>query len=493
MRDHRAILLKMGEALANAGRGKRAADVFHQAAVGAPAAEALDLRRRAADQLMRCGHFDEGVAALERVLASVGVRLTKTPLGAIVQLLFFRFLLLLRGLRYRERDLTLASGEALVRLDTCRSAAFCLGVTDTVRSTALQARALRLALRVGEPYRLAICLAVESVYSAMEGSRARAHVEKLATLAEQAAKRSGEVHAMAWAAGAPGTANYMLGRWRSALDLLDRSRELLAQCVGVAWELDTMCFFAVNCLAQLGDLKGLAQRSSSYLREAGDRGDLYATVNLRIGFGNLRWLIADDPDWARTQIDDAMSQWSKRGFHLEHFYELLARTNVDLYDGKAREAHARVRATWPALRRSLMPWKIQSLRILALNLRARAALAVAELGDDRASLLRAVLRDARRLERENIGWATPLAKLLRAGVARVRADARAASHLREAIAGFEAVDMSMHATVARQALAVVLANAEGAQLAAAAEAWFTEQTVRCPAGFVAMLAPGFAR
>jgi serine/threonine protein kinase/tetratricopeptide (TPR) repeat protein len=488
--DRRALLVKLGGALESAGRGKRAADVFHLAAEGASATRALDLRRRAAEQLLRSGHFDEGVEALERVLASVGVHLPKTPLGAMVSLLLFRIVLLVRGLRYRERDTTEVSEQALVRLDTCWSASFGLVMSDHVRGAALHARTLLAALRLGESYRVATALGAEVAYSAARGGP-WARVESVVIRATMAAERSGQPRAIAWTLGATGAANYLHGRWRTTVDLCDRACDQLATASGVAWELDSVRFFGINALAQLGELRTLAQRSSSCLREAGDRGDLYATVNLRIGFGNLRWLVADDSEEARKQIDDAMAQWSKQDFHLEHYYELLARTNLDLYAGGPREAHRRVVRRWRALSRSLLPWRIQLTRINCWHLRARASLAVAAVGDDREAMLRATLADAARIEREEMPWATPLAQMLRAGVAQVRGDAaRAASLLRKSIAGFRATDMALHASVARRALGALIGGDEGKTLVTEANAWFAEQTVKRPDGFMAMLAPG---
>jgi serine/threonine protein kinase len=502
LRDRRKLLLKLAESLANAGRGKRAAEVFKRAAEGAAKAEALDLRRRAADQLLRSGHLDEGVSALERVLADVGIGLPRTPLGATVYYVFFRLLLLLRGLSYRARDTTELSSEALVRADACWSAAHGLMPSESLRAAAIQARSVMVALKLGDPYRIALVISAWCWSVATSGGRAQQQIERLMLRAGEAAKKSGEFHAHAWVVASRGVADYLQGRWRPGLEGLDRARDMLAQCVGTVWEIDSTFWFAINCLAQLGDLRDLAQRSSSYLREAGDRGDLYATVNLRIGFANLRWLIADDPDEARKQLDDAMGQWSKRGFHLVHFYELLARTNLDLYLSEPRRALDRVNERWGAMQRSLLPWKIQSVRIYSWNFRGRASLAcAAQGGPDREALLRSVLADARRIERERIQSATPLAKLMRAGVARVRAAAApehrrareiatATALVRKAAAEFDAVDMVLHATVCRRAMGEMIGGEEGQRLVKAADAWFSEQTVKRPAGFMAMVAPG---
>ncbi len=487
--ERRTLLLRLADALANAGRGKRAADVLRDAARGAATADELELRRRAAEQLLRAGHFDEGVALIEQVLATVGVRLPKTPIGALLYFLFLRAVLFVRGLGFRRRDETQVPREALVRADVCWSAAFGLAMNDTIRGVALQARTLLAALRLGEPTRVARALSLECAYVGQLGSKGWSRCERLMARAREGVDACDDAHARGFQLGTAAAAHYLNGRYAEARDLAMRANAVLrSECVGVAWELDTTCFFEVYALANLGDLRELVSRASLYLREALDRGDLYASVNFRVGYANLRWLVSDEPDVARGHIEQAMREWTHRAFHVEHFYEMIARTNLELYVGAPRAALEAVTSRFEALRRSLIPLRVQSVRAYAWHLRARAALACAAeaTASERDALLQSASRDARRMIGEGLAYTTALGRLIEAGVAHVRGDdARAIRVVEQAATGFAETRMALHRTIAEG----TLTRLRGGR-AEDASAWLRAQGVRRPERFFAIVAPG---
>jgi hypothetical protein len=243
----------------------------------------------------------------------------------------------------------------------------------------------------------------------------------------------------------------------------------------------------------LGALGELRARQPLYLREAVDRGDLYGSVSMRIGHANLLWLVDGDADGARRDVNDAIAEWSKQGFHIEHYYEMVALTQADLYSGEGARAHERILARWRAFRGSLLH-TVQMLGTMALQLRARSAIAAAGAAKDdrKGTLLASAERDARAIERRDVAWATPMSKLLLAGAAWRRTDAtRAAALLREALQGFEAADMALYAAAANRCLGTVIGGEAGKARVREAEEWMAAGMVKDSARLTAMLAPGF--
>jgi hypothetical protein len=489
----RGLSVRLADALANGGRGGDAAVAYLAALPGANAAEALECRRRAAEELLRSGRIDEGLEAVKDVLAAVNMRLPKTTFGALASLLFRRARLRLRGLSFRARDESQISAEERTRIDVCWSVAAGLAIADPLRGADFQTRNLLLALRSGERYRIARALAMEVGYVSTAGGPAHDRTTRLVAAATELARDVGHPHAVGLATGMAGLANYLEGRWRPALEMCTRAETILREeCVGVAWELDTVQLFAMETLCYLGDLRELARRVPLRLREVEERGDRYAAAHLKAGYLNVVWLMRDDPDGARREADDALRDWSRQGFFAQHFYHLFAQEQIDLYQG-GRAAYDRITAIWPRMARSLF-LRIQLPRIMAWQLRGRAA--IAAMADatprDQARLLTSLVRDARRLDRERMPWASAYAALLRAGVAaRHGRKGDATSELTRAELAFEAADMQLYARIARRARGLVVGGAEGAGLVSAEDAWLTEHGVRAPRSFARMHAPGF--
>jgi serine/threonine protein kinase len=488
----RELQTRLADALANAGRGLEAARHYQAAAARANPVEALELQRRAAIQSLISGHIDEGLAALRTVLAAVGWRLARTSRGALLSLLARRLWLWCRGVRFRERDAGQVSAEQLTLIDICWSVAMSLSIVDTVRAADFQARNLVLALRAGEPYRVARALAWEVAHLANYGGSTRHRTARLLETAEALARRLKHPHAQGLVTLAAGITAYMEGRWHSALELSDRAAQVFRErCTGVAWELDTAHSFALWSLFFLGEVAEISARLPALLQEARERGDLYAATNLGTFVGHVTWLAADDPEGAQRDLGEVMGHWSRQGFHVQHLTGLMGQLQIDLYRGAGAAAWERVGREWPALARSLF-LRVQVVRIFMWDLRARSALAAAVQAARPEPLWRAAEHDARRIERERMAWARPLAQLIRAGIAAGRGEREAAQALlRDAEAGFRVAGMGLFAAGAGYRHGQLLDGDGGRVRLAEATGWMERQGIRNPDRMAALYAPGF--
>jgi hypothetical protein len=489
----RQLRVRLGDALANAGRGAEAAHAYLLAAGESDAIDAIDLRRRAAEQLLRSGHVDEGLKVLRDVLNSVGMKLAPTPLRALNSLVLRRAQIRLRGLRFRLRQRSQISPDELTRIDICWSAAAGLGMIDTIRGADFQTLNLLLALRAGEPYRIARAFAMEAAFSSTAGTKGGDRSEKLLLEARHLAEQIDDPHAIGLVMLVEGVASFQLGRWRRARDLITRAEAIFRErCTGVAWELASGHVFRLGALYYLGEYAELAQSVPALILEAEARGDLYATTNLRLTHMNAAWLVGDDAAGARREAALAMQRWSARGYLAQHYYNLFAETNTDLYSGDGEAAWQRICREWPALKHSLF-LRVQVVRVEALHLRARAALGAAEHdGPEREELLREAEEDARQLEREEQPSASALATLVRAGVASGRGQEALALHLLvEAARALEACDMRSFAAAARYRAGRILGGDEGRGRVDEALTWLRSERVKKAEQMVGLLAPGF--
>jgi hypothetical protein len=489
----RALAWKLGDALANAGRGADAASSYLRAVDGSPAGDVLELKRRAAEQLLRSGHFGAGLDAVREVLSAVEIRFPQTPLGVLAALLWNMLLVRLRGRRWVSRDESQVSQEEIRRIDVCWSVNATLSLADPIRALAFQKQHVLRALSAGEPYRVCRALATESVASALRGP---AHWQETDAVHESALRIAEKVEnprGRAIALFTAGMARYLDGRTRRSREVLDRAIvHLRDECTGVAWELATSEVFYTWCLWRLGDLRDLVRRVSLLLQEANERGDLGLAVNLRVGLANAVWLIEDDPDRAVAEVSAAIGRLGAHVAPLVAYYETMALVNVDLYRGEGARAVARIVERLAFFRRARI-FRVQNVHVEYLHFHARAVLARAEREADPSSAHRDAARAARLLRRSGVPWARAASRLLRAAMhARVGERDAAVAELCGARAGFEAEEMKAYVAACNARLAELVEGAEAETAHAAAFGYLREQQVKRPERLIALLAPGFS-
>ncbi len=483
---------KLGDALANAGRGPESAQAYFTATATATAAEAFELQRRATMQLLISGHVDEGIEALRNVLRPMGMTLPTTPRRALASLLVRRALLRLRGLSFRSRDESQISPEHLTRIDLCWTAVAGLSIIDPILGADFQTRGFLLALQAGEPYRIARAIAMEAAHVSTAGSRGMRRFEQLMRIAEPLAERVGQPHARAMTTLARALSLLMLGEWRSARLWFERAEDLFRnQCTGTAWELDTVHNLSLWGLVFLGDLNALRQRWPILIKEARERGDLYAETTLNTFYMTMLKLADGDDQEPERELDMLMKRWTQRGFHVQHSTAFRARFHLLLYRGDITAAWNLVQSVRPLYEKSML-LRLQMIRIEMYEVCARCTLALAATSDNFQPLLRRAERDVRRLEREQRPWSSAYARFLQAAIALRRGQrSRSSELLRESASRFDACDMRLNAVVARRCLGRLIGGPGGDSLVAQADAWMNAQGIQDPVRWAAMYAPCF--
>jgi serine/threonine protein kinase len=471
----RALRVKLGDALANAGRGPEAAQAYLAAIDGAPAAEALDLRRRAAQELLRSGHIGEGMRTIEEVLDVVGMKLPPSRMRALVALGWQRARLGLRGLDFEERDASQIAPQALTKIDAAYAVTTGLAMVDAIRGAAFQAQQLHLALDAGEPHRVMRALAAEGVFVALPGVAARRRSAEMVARLDALAQRLGTPAAQALTRGTTGIIAHFEGRFADSIAPLVEAEQLFRdRCTGHAWERSTAQIFHLYSLSVLGKLRDLSTRLDQLVGEARDRGDLHAQTNLEITVGFQCRLAEGRPDEARRGVAEALARWNAPDeFHIQHFNALIAEVCIDLYNGDGEAAWKRLDAL-DRFRRAML-LRVQTARVNALWSRARAALVAS---DKRPELLREAERDAARLGREKVGYAEAIGALIRGSVARKKGDDGGALKLfGEAERRFSEEGVTAQVAALQWNRGKMLGGDAGAELIKKAEAYFAAEAI----------------
>jgi hypothetical protein len=491
--EARQLRLGMGEALANAGRSVEAAETLLAAAEGADAATRFDCRRRAAEQLLGSGYIERGLGTLEAVLSDIGERLPPTPRRALASLLWHRARLRLRGRRWKERDPSQIAAQELTKLDVYKAVAIGMGMADAIRGADFQARGLLLALRTGERRHVARALALEAIYQGTQGTRSQVRAAELAAASRRIGEAARDPYLLAMAGGAEGIIALYAGQFRQAAErLLEAETRLREETTGSFLEQSNARVFRLLALRYLGAYGELRRWLLESLRDAARRGDRFTETTMRRAF-NVVWLVEDEPDQAQQMLDQRSWTPPEGGYHIQHWYELLARAELSLYRGSGAEARQELAPAFRAFEASLLR-RVQMIRSAATWMNARLLLAEAEAGQGRDRALAEAGRLALSLERERTPYITVWAELIRAAVCAQRGEVdRSVEHLRVCASLSEQQERRFYVEVARRREGELVGGEVGRAQLAAASAWMAAEGIRDAGRMVEVIAPGFAR
>ncbi len=464
-RDTRRLVARaMGDCLVMAGRNVEAGEAYLMAAEGASREEGHELRRLGAEHLITGGQVQRGMDLAAQVLREIGVRLPTGTGRTILSFLWQRLLLRLRGLGWRHRDARDLDAWSKIRCDTLWAMTRVLAVTQPLHGVLLSWKALRLALKLGEPSRVARMLLGTGAQLAVMGGRdlrrAQLHIERaLVPVHRLQNRRLIGVDSMC-----RGMIHYYSGQWRQAVDhLLQAEGTLVEHCRG-AWNEVAMTrqHLLLALLAQ-GQVERLSMLVDRYLRDARLRKDLATIGNIRSRFA-IVWLARDAPDRALDDLRDVLETWPRDVFTTQHGWLLCSRVDALLYKGDIDEAGRVWDEAEPRYRQSSLP-RIQIARSELSFLEGRVALALAAAGHDRGIWRPIARRAARRLAAEGTGYASLWGLLLDAGLARLDGDDdRCVERLSEADIRLRDSGSLLLSLVARRHQGVVRGDIDGSEI-----------------------------
>ncbi len=467
-----------GDALASAGRGVEAAAAYREALPGARELRELELRRKIAEQLLRSGHLDPGVEAIDELARAGGMKLASSPAQALRQLLWLRAKVALRGYRYKLRDEREVPASVLARIDTARAVADTLGWSEPLPAAVFHNVGLLAALRAGEPRRLALSMAGETVRLALPGVSAHAKTQRaldiVHSLADYAERED------AWLVpGVDGLVAFHEGRFEEALTAFRDTKDVILTTSARGFDLATVRLYELRCLRFLGRIGELCAMVPELLRDAEARNDAYMITTATADFGIFPVLQGDDPDGARDMLERAVAGWSTRTYQIQHALVLYAQCRLDGYSGDPVAGFDRFEAGWRALRRSLL---LRIELMLGASWMVRGVFAAAAAARGGRPGAEAIARKSLAVLRRIPGaWAQPYALNVEAGLAFARGDRD------EAVAVLRRIDAPLSlALSARYIVGQLVGGDEGRAERERAERDIAAQGFRNPHRFAAI-------
>jgi tRNA A-37 threonylcarbamoyl transferase component Bud32 len=425
--------------------------------------EAQQLELEAGAAWIRAGNEQDGRALVCNVLRASGVGWPRAPFFTST---LERTRTLLQSTRAIPDPTAHADG-TLARFDALWTAAREVALLEPTTGDALAARALREALRLGDPSRVLWTLGYEAVWEANLGGaylrkRARVLHARVATLAEQTGSRFDA----AYARSVQGLVAWFGGEWGPAEEALRDALRLYAHAPNpTAHERHVLENFLVGALEAQGKLSELHELLIELRMAAEQTGHTQAAAMCTLAELSLPALVRDQPLTAIARADAVLSRFASDDLTPLHFQHFVVTVSARLYAGHAAQAFQQVEQLWQRLGRTYF-LRLDAVGVMLRQLRARAALALAKQSTQSEAnrLCKLASKEAAAIGDSGLLHAQGLEHLIDCNVASLHGQQNSArAHCAAAIDVFDRADMALMRELARHASALLASDAVQAE------------------------------
>lgn len=489
----RALYHKLGDALANSGRGAKASEVYLEIRERVSAAEARELGRKAAKQLFRSGRVDRAIRLSRELLEELGLQYpsgTVSALGLLALNRLNRRALSKRIFRFAARQEKDIDPDLLERLDTLGAISMELATTDVLPGVVLQSKFLELALEAGEPLRILRGLSFEVDSAAIQGGIANERwAERLLRIMSKLTATIGTPYAKATTQLSTAITDLFCGWYSNGVRHAEEAVRLFAdECVGASWEQNYATSILYGLLEFNGGIRRIAREAPQKAREAGERDDRFLHGFLALSLP-LAYLMNGDVEMAEAMLEERRRQLSGP-FNNYHLWVMMRSIDTFLYRGQGYSALEYLEKVWPDFQRTFIA-RTGFFKMTTRFHHARCAIAAAEeTRDDR--YLDLVHKDIKVISRLKRRDADCFVNMLRASVAWYSGEAAKARHLlRRSIEMCKQAQMGMLATYCQRNLGQITDRDEERKLVMLADEALEKEGVREPDRWTAVRLPGF--
>lgn len=470
------------DALANAGRGAQSAEAYLKAAEGLEPSEARKLLRLAAQQYLRSGRIEEGMALAKNLFREVGLRFPETTSQTLLSYAWTRARLGLSRYSAGSEASPNPDGLTLERLATLESTFREVGVIDLVRGAALRAQFRWYAQRAKDTPRVMHALAWDAWSAAMTQRNPRA-ANQLVARVEELARHVGTPYASATAKNARAGCALFSRRMGEVLEPATQAEQIFKEhCPGSYWEQNLAVTYRYAAIEQVGGFKVILQEAPGRAREALEKEDRYGTAFLTL-FVSFSHLVQDRPEEALQFLQEQRARLSGT-YGAFHVWVAIRTAHALLYRGEGHAALEHMQREFerfeasPCARGRFYASTMRSLM-------ARCYLAAAKVDPKaRDTLIERSKHHARALASEALPHSSAMSALLRAEAAyKLGNRDEVVDLLRWCAQSVSNHQANMLALYARRSLGLIIGGAEGALAVQEADSELMDEGVRSPASW----------